>query len=179
MAIRIKASKAVTAFLKRWFEGLEVVEAEKELRIQPNAEDVKTAIRGDPRNCVFSRACQRMWGSRLVAFFGTVAYVDLLDGAGKRRVERFMISANGSKELRAWDEGKRFTPKGFLLLPPPPSNTLAGKAKHREALLKGESTGHKGSTASRPVRPISLLRLTAFRNGVGMVHFSKSKAATK
>ena len=59
--------------LKRWFGDLEVVEAKQDIRIQPNDDDIKNAIKNDPSRCVFSQACKRMWSSTAVVFFGTIA----------------------------------------------------------------------------------------------------------
>jgi hypothetical protein len=114
-----------------------------------------------------------MWGSTAVVFFGTIAYVDLLDKNGRRHVERFVISEEGKRFIRAFDAGKNIVPKGFLLRPPPPSHTAAkvsavSKAFRRKAVLKGSSTG---SDAKRPKRKPTGMRLSVFRNGMGMAQF--------
>jgi hypothetical protein len=168
--------------LRKWFGDLEVVEAKKELRVQPNDNDIKESVANDPRNCVFSRACQRMWNSTVVVFFGTVAYVDLLDAAGKRRVERFNISLAGQRFIREFDAGSPITPGGFVLLPPAPSMTIKEKrknfkkyaAKRRRAILKGKTTGAKTPGAKRPKRKPSGIRLSVFRNGTGMAQFPRA-----
>ena len=84
--------------VRRWFEGLEVIEATEMLRIQPNEDDIVDAIASNAELCVFSRACKRQWNATKVMFFGTVAYIDLLDYEGKRHVERFTIP----KKARAY-----------------------------------------------------------------------------
>jgi hypothetical protein len=168
--------------LHRFFGDLEVVDAKKELRIQPSLEDIETAIPEDPHNCVFSRACQRMWGSTAVLFFGTIAYVDLLTNTGKRRIERFKISSEGQRFIQAVDsKKKKVAPAGFLLLPPSRSLSLEGKRqvyseylkRKKEALLVGKSKPKHG------IRPKpKTVRLAAFRNGSGMVHFPAADDAS-
>lgn len=164
--------------IRRYFGDLEVVEAEKEIRIQPNEQDIKSAVVGDPENCVFSQACRRMWSANIVLFFGTIAYVDLLDADGKRRVERFRISPAGQRYIRAFDAGEPVDPKGFALLPPRPSETLEAECRKntraRRALLVGTAEEAKGgSNAKRPKRKPSTGRLSTFyRHGTGMVHFT-------
>lgn len=165
--------------LKRWFGELEVVEAKKELRVQPNDLDIASAIQGDPRNCVFSRACQRQWGSTFVVFFGTVAYLDLLGPDGVRRIERFVLSRAAKRFIKAFDAGETMDPRGFSLLPPSRSQTAdeitrqTSRRKH-EAILKGKSTV---TGAARPKREPTGLRLSAFfRGGMGMVQFPSVQA---
>ena len=179
-----KRGSAESAVLKRWFGELEVVEAKKELRVQPNEEDIISAVKNDPRQCVFSRACQRMWSSTAVVFFRTVAYVDLLDSAGKRRLERFSISSAGQRMIRDFDAGKKIDPKGFVLLPPSASATTdrvlqygkESKERKRQALMLGKSTSLSDNSKyhSKKRKP-SLGRLSMMRNGGGMVHFPAEK----
>src|SRR6188474_2774565 len=83
--------------LKQWFGNLPVVEAKRELRIQPSLRDIRGAVKQDPERCVFSRACRRQLGANTAVFFRTRAYVDLLDEDGKRHIERFNISKDGTK----------------------------------------------------------------------------------
>lgn len=167
-----------SACLRKWFGDLEVIEAKRELRVQPNDDDIKNAVKHDPMNCVFSRACQRMWSSTAVVFFGTVAYVDLLDSKGVRHVERFTISADGKRFIREFDAGKVTKPRGFVLLAPTKSQTAAAKTLRRKqlrsarkAVLKGKTTG-----ALRPKRKPTGIRLSVFRNGMGMAQFPHSAA---
>ena len=76
----------------QFFGDLPVVEAKANLQVQPIAEDIENAVPGDPQNCAFAKACKRMYGSKGVLFFSTVAYIDLLDGKGRRVAMRHTIS---------------------------------------------------------------------------------------
>lgn len=179
---KFKQAGVTEEAIRRFFDGLEVIEAKRELRIQPNAVDSKDAVRDDPTACVFSRACQRVYGSQAVLFFKTIAYVDLLGtrgkSKGKRRIERFTIGHAGRKFIRDFDAGKVTSPAGFVLLPPSQCATLVGvaqskarlKKKSREAILVGQK--RYGSKAKRKPRKASVSRIKGLRNGMGMVHFS-------
>jgi hypothetical protein len=78
--------------LKEFFGDMSVSDAKADLHIQPNEEDIRTAVPGDPQNCAFSRACQRMYGSKGALFLGRSAYVDLLDEQGRSVVRRHILS---------------------------------------------------------------------------------------
>jgi hypothetical protein len=166
--------------LRKWFGDLEVIEARHDIRIQPNEEDIKNAVPNDPTQCVFSQACRRMWSSNAVVFFGTVAYVDLLDKHGVRHVERFNISEQGKRFIREFDAGMTIAPKSFVLHAPSPRKTAAAInesikewKRKRKAILKGRAVGSK---AKRPKRKPTGLRLSMFRNGMGMAQFPQTGA---
>lgn len=171
--------------LTRYFNGLRVVEATEALHIQPQRCDIETAERDDPANCAFSRACQRMYDSSVVLFFGTVAYVDLLDPDGDRRVHRFRIDPRAQAFIKAFDAGDDVKPGGFRLTPPPPAATLAGisartkkrTVRIRESLLKGEAHEPDQRFNHGGMRHPNAKRIRNFRNGSGMVHFPKVKKA--
>lgn len=164
--------------LSRWFGDLPVIEAQKELRVQPNSDDIKNALKNDPANCAFSRACQRMWDSKVVLFFGHVAYVDLLGKEGKRRVERFMVSSAARQYIKDFDDGKTVPAAGFVLMPPSPSQTIEGRAAavraKRKALLKGRAVPSKKHqrVAKKAAAHARHMRVSTFRSGRGMVYFS-------
>ena len=177
-----KSTQIRDAELKRCFGDMEVAEATEALHIQPQRCDIKNAKRDDPANCAFSRACQRMYDSSVVLFFRTVAYVDLLDEHGVRKVHRFRIEPPAQEFIRAFDAGEDVGPGGFRLSPPPPGMTLNGVAEQRrkrtasrrEAILKGET--HEPDPRFRHAgmnRPTAA-RFRNFRSGAGMVQFPKA-----
>lgn len=148
------------SYLRKIFGDLPIVEAKRELRIQPNARDIRTAVRGNAEQCVFSMACKRMWSAKHVAFFGTKAYIELLDSKGRARIERFNIPADGRKMIKDFDAGRQIDPKGFRLLPSSPSNTAAyflKKARERYARI-----GENPKDGTRPKRAPSSARFATF-----------------
>lgn len=172
-------NKGTRVALKRWFGDLEVVEASRDLHVQPKEEDAINGIRKDPSQCMFSKACQRMYDSTVVLFFGTVAYVDLLDEDGIRRVNRFMIDSPAQAVINAYDKGKKVNGAGFKLRAPRETETVDNKnqrnKERRESILKGERprllSGRKEKSQSSP-NPWPA-RMDFFRNGSGRVHFSE------
>lgn len=180
-----ESTRVRDAHLKRVFGDLEVVEATRELHIQPQRVDIETAERDDPANCALSRACQRMYDSSVVLFFGTVAYVDLLDEDSTRKIYRFKIGPGARKFIQAFDAGEQVKPGGFRLSPPAPGETLDGVAeqrkkrteRRREALLRGEAHEPDPRFRNEGMKRPSLARFRNFRSGSGMVHFPKAPAA--
>jgi hypothetical protein len=172
------------AELKRVFGDLEVVEATAALHIQPQRVDIETAERDDPANCAFSRACQRMYDSHVVLFFGTVAYVDLPDPKGVRQIHRFRIERPAQEFIKAFDAGDDVKPGGFRLTPHAPSSTQNGirkaqkarKDRIRAALLKGEAHEPDPRFRNDGMQRPSAKRFRNFRNGAGMVHFPLAAA---
>ena len=72
--------------LRRFFGDLPVVDADESLRIITNADDIRTAVRKDPRRCVFAQACRRLFGATTVLIFRSVACVRFAGRNGKRTV---------------------------------------------------------------------------------------------
>lgn len=168
----------------KYFEGMEVIEATANLYIQPLQEDIDSGVPEDPRNCLFSRACQRMYNSRTVLFYGTIAYVDLMCEDGIRRVHRFQIGFQAQRYLRTFDDRRELSLKGFYLRAPTPSEVLsvvrkrsaeqhARNKQKRKALMKGETIVKNGTPKKRPAPKVG--RLSILRNGTGMAQFPPSK----
>jgi hypothetical protein len=116
--------KAATEIRRVWGD-LDVVDAKSDLRVFILPEDVAKATPKDPAACVFAQACRRTFGAKKVLFFRTVAYVELPDDHGKRRVERFIMNSSMRDLIDRWDRGKDIIPDGgFLLRAPSRANTF-------------------------------------------------------
>jgi hypothetical protein len=174
-----KISDPVQNHIKRLWGGLPVIDGEHDLRVFINQSDLDNAVRKDPGACVFAAACKRIFGSSKVLFFKSVAYVDLPDGNGARRVERFEMPDKMRELIEAFDRGEMTIPEaGFLLKVPKASFTLeyrrniSRKTRKRAALLKG--TASYPRKVSRPI----LIDMSV-RNGTGMTHFIKMENKEK
>lgn len=139
-------------------------------------QDVEGASQNDWGKCVFARACRRLYGSQRVAFFRSVAYVELLDETGKPTIERFQMPRVMRQQIERFDKTKKAPPGGFLLLPPRPSYTLDAKhiksAKERKAKKAARAAaivGHGDSVKITPRKPLPIK--LDWRSGTGMVHF--------
>jgi hypothetical protein len=165
--------------IRRTWGDVEVVDAEKDLRVFIQPEDVATASRKDPGCCVFAQACKRQFSASKVLFWKSVAYVELPGPSGKRRVERFSMSPQMRDLVENFDRGNVVeNVAGFELKAPRPSYTLAGKAskqkrfieKRRKALINGAASVTQGKGAYE--KPAIIVDLSV-RRGTGLVHFSK------
>lgn len=135
--------------LRQWFGEIPVKDARRDLHIQINEKDIKTAVKGDPENCVFSRACQRAYGSRSVVFFGTVAYVDVLNNRGNRQVERYLINKEGRDLIKRFDKGNKVSVAGFKLLGIPAGSTTEAKRKYMRKYMRDHAQAPRSTTAPK------------------------------
>jgi hypothetical protein len=118
---RAKGKDRAAREIERLWGDLEVVDAKKDLRIFIRPEDVKKATRKDPGACVFAQACRRCFGATKVLIFRSVAYVELPDEGGARKVERFVLHPCMRDLVESFDRGKGVIPdRGFLLKAPSP-----------------------------------------------------------
>jgi hypothetical protein len=166
--------------VERYWDGIPVQDATKDLRVIIKPCDITNAEQKDPGHCVFARACKRSFGTKKVLFLRKVAYVELPDEKGKTKVERFLMSPSVHQLISDFDRGNKIIPHGgFLLLAPSASQQLdVGRAKDearrkrvKEALLRGERVGPSNRPKEAPHSP----KMIDFevRSGTGLVHFSK------
>jgi hypothetical protein len=106
---------------------VEIREGELPLRVQPIPEDANGANPRDPSNCFFVHSIKRMYGSQIVIFFKKIAYLDMVDTDGVRRIYRYLVSKEATARLSRFDRGQAF-PLGsaIALLKPPKSHTVQG-----------------------------------------------------
>jgi len=154
--------------LRRFFRGLPVREADGDLLVSVLPIDGVDAKRNNPEECVFSKSCQRLYGSTAVVFFAKVIYVDLPDEEGKGRIVfRFLGSERMCRAIKKYDETGTFDPGVYKLLAPAKSQQLntirtrsrlktteATKAKkralekRRKALIKNKARRVKTTTSA-------------------------------
>lgn len=133
-----KTSNEVKKYLTDTF-GPDIVirDAKEELRIQPIPEDAVNADPKDSFNCFFVHSVKRMYGSTVVIFWKTIAYLDLVDPDGVRRVYRYACNADVMKRTAAFDRGEPF-PRGsaIILKPPLGFNKLTIKSRANRKRLR-------------------------------------------
>jgi hypothetical protein len=180
-----KSTKAFEEVRRHWGD-VEVVDAEQDLLVFVQPEDVAAATRKDPGCCVFAQACKRQFKSTKVVIWKSVGYVDIPGPTGVSRVERFLISPGMRELIENFDRGKAVPESGrFLLKRPRPSNTFEGelakskrkREQRRMAIVSGTisgsgaSSGRKGK--GRFSKPAIVVDLEV-RSGQGRVQFRKS-----
>lgn len=127
--------------LRETFGDLPLIEARDSMIVYVSKQDIATAVRGDPRNCVFARSCQRAFGSRAVLFYPTVAYVDMLDEEGERVVMRFRVNGKTREQVERFDREEDVLEATFKLQPISKTQTLTYKSKKRKARDKALADG--------------------------------------
>jgi hypothetical protein len=160
--------------IKRVWGDVQVVDAEKDLRVLILPEDVDHAIRHDE-----AQACRRTFGASKVLFWRSVAYVELPKEDGVTRVERFIMPSSMRSLVEAFDRGQDVIPKaGFILKAPTAGRRLdygvrkeyLRRHRQRQKLEgKAERRGNQGVGRYRD-KPLTVD--LAVRNGTGAVHFT-------
>lgn len=128
-------SKAQKEALERFWHGLPVLDAETPLLIVVSEADMDGAIAGDPAACGLAKAACRLYGSSVVLFLRSIAYVDLPNSAGEREVRRYWLSDEARAAIEDLDIRNIRRPGGFRLYPPPAKSRLMseeGLAVRRE-----------------------------------------------
>jgi hypothetical protein len=133
-----KTSNEVRQYIYQVFgKDIEIRDATFPLRMQPTPEDKEGADPHDPSNCFFVHTVRRMYGSQVVVFWKHIAYVDMVDGDGVRRVYRFFVTKDGTARLSRFDHGEPF-PLGsaVTLQPPSKAQTLKASKTRRQTAKK-------------------------------------------
>lgn len=173
---QIKAKSA-----SRRFRGMPVREAKATLKVQPDAEDIKHAKRGDPTECVYALCLKRMLHTDSVFIYKNVAYVGSLDEKGQPIFERYMIRKPARRYLDLLDQkgNEAVTPAGFVFHPPTKGSTLDYRLRV-DRRPPGEP--HKSKqilgTAYKKPNPKEHY-FSNLRRGTGMVQFIAIKEENK
>jgi len=172
--------------IKRHWGDVEVIDAEKDLRVFIQPQDVRSAKAKDPGCCVFAQACKRQFAASKVLFWRSVAYVELPGPDGKRRVERFTLSSEMRELIENFDKGNKVSEvAGFELKRPRPTETLEGKLKknrawkerNRKALLSGTARSKRGTQGQGKYSKPAIVVDLEVRDGKGRVQFKNTTAA--
>ena len=147
--------------LKRFFGGLPVVDSKQELRVFANDSDVDEATPKDPQHCVFANACRRQFGSHKVAFFKHIAYVELPDNKGNKRIERFTLPNVTTRSIIEFDKTGKANPGGYFLRSPVGTKTLEASLAVNRARIREPASPTKRK----------LKKQEDVRSGKGLVKF--------
>lgn len=194
-------------YCKPVFEGQETIErireifgntpvrdAPADLRVFVSEEDVSGAIPRNVRECVFARACRRMFHSTAVVFFKTRAYIDMLDEDGNRVIDRYIFTEGVANAIIKFDMTGEGRSGGFTLKAPTKSTSLeasrknserirndpkrkqrvaaqnkANRRKRKAALIKGTIRPKTLADAGTPLNGLS--KSVFIRSGTGLAQF--------
>ena len=176
--------------IRRYWGDMEVVDALADMRVFIFSEDFDGALKKDAARCVFARACIRQCQSTRIMFWRSVAYVDLPDDLGVRRVNRFELPRNMRDLIEAFDRGDRTIPEGGFLLKAPSGSRRAeekrvrdaasAKARRERQMILGRTEGDAGKgigPGKGKFRDGAAVHDLTVRNGTGAVHFNCRDAA--
>lgn len=151
---------------ERWWHGLQVIEAKKPISIHVLPKDIKGAVQQNVDACVFARAIQRMFENRHVSFWKSKAYLELPQEGGSSKAMRYVLPKAMSAVIALFDKTGQCPIDGFTLLPPPPSETLAAKARQRKRDRK------RLPAKRQATKPMTFTDKGLVRNGAGHVRFA-------
>ena len=156
------------AVLDQVFGDLERVDATNDVRLIMTEADIANGERGNQFACALARSAERAFGSSNVVIVRTVAYIDLLDESGNRRVERFMLGKAARKVVRDFDTKGQVKPAGIVLSAPTASNKLEERRKYNaRRKLYGYEPQRK---YQQRVDPLTFIGV---RNGTGVWRLGK------
>lgn len=172
--------------LRRVFQGMEIVDAKADVLINAKDEDFKGSTPNHLENCVFARACRRLYDSGVMLFMASVAYVDMPDEDGVRKVHRFIMGWKLRGAIRVMDEsgGTKFVPGVFRLHAPPRANRLDyirenSRQRRKDPAYrakKAESQRHRKAAIVSRARTVKTRHragtLGILRSGSGLVQTS-------
>ena len=167
----------------RRFRGMPVREAKATLKLQPDADDIKNAKRGDPTECAYALCLKRTLHTDSVFIYKNIAYVGSLDDKGNPIFERYMIRAVARRFIDAVDNGDKVMAAGFVFHPPTKKASLDYRlsVERRPPGSTHKSQQIVGVRFRRPQpKETSFSKL---RRGTGMVQFiakdEKEKVTTR
>lgn len=110
--------------------GKKVVDATYRMAVHVTPEDIK---KGDPRqhnSCAVARACIRDFDALGAHVSLTRAYIEF-----PKKIVRFNVPPSLRNEIVAFDQGGKFTPDTYVMIPPCKSQAL-GKPQKRNPPAK-------------------------------------------
>lgn len=115
-------------------------EATSPVIVQVLACDKVGAVRKDFRLCAFVKSAKRQLGALDPVFLGQIAYVDQYVQAERKRVIfRYTLNADCVRWIGSFDRGDPMPGSEFILMPPSPARTLAGRKAYKAKKRKGVS----------------------------------------
>jgi hypothetical protein len=146
MKTKIKINDRTREAIKSDGTRIPVVDSKFTFLIQPNEEDIKNGIPGDPENCMYCLACRRMFGSELVWVARGVAYVELKGRGGKLQLHRLIPTSPARMEIKGYDILEQVTAEAVIFAKPSGQNTLGGRS---EAWRKYQERKNAGTVKHR------------------------------
>jgi hypothetical protein len=142
--------------------------------IEPNAEDIKNGVPGDPTQCMYCLAAKRMYGCDLVWVTRTRAYIELRGPKGRLELRRFVLKNPAQMQIENFDRGD-VTPEAVIFAKPTGRASLNGiRARYQQDKLRADKPKRafvKGKSPKKKHEMDSFHTLRA--SGTGMFQFPR------
>jgi hypothetical protein len=183
---RVAAVHGAAELVRTMFPGLDIYDADDELRLIVRERDIKEAAGSnkDPVNCALARACANQLGSAEAIFLRTHAWVEqVVDAKGTRRVMRYSLPKSTRDFISAFDRGQEVKGDVLVTLKPPPASKRREyirekyeRRKARKALVRG-TIPSTSSTAGVFTKP--RMMNVDVRNGTGLIQYAVKKTKAR
>jgi hypothetical protein len=108
--------------------------------LEPNQEDIKNGVPGDPTRCMYCLACKRMYGCDLVWVTRTRAYIELRGHGGRLELRRFVLKDPAQMQVKDFDR-EDVTPEAVIFAKPSRKESLNGiRARYQQNKLDHKPT---------------------------------------
>jgi hypothetical protein len=97
---------------------LPVLDGPFDFLIEPNEEEIRNGIRGDPTQCMLAQACRRINGCDLVWVCRYVAYMEMKAKGGRPVLYRFILSEPAKSNVKDFDTGANIKPEAVIFAKP-------------------------------------------------------------
>lgn len=133
-----------------------------EIVLTPNARDIKTAKRQDPRACALHNAACRMFDIPNCAIGGRWAYIPQRDAKGKHYIARMQAPTETRKAIQKFDKTGVMPEGGFRFVPIAPSHQYKAKNAYNKEWMKGKvgNTGKKRKITKKRLPPMRAIPRT-------------------
>ena len=122
-----------------------------EIVLMPNAKDIKTAKKKEPRACALHNAACRTFEIPNCAIGGRIAYIPQRDAKGKMYIARVQANAETQRAIKRFDRTGKMPTGGFTFIPLADGLTFKSKRTYMRKWQRGE-VGHN-SPARQVKRP--------------------------
>jgi hypothetical protein len=117
---------------------LPVLDGKFDFIIEPNEEEIRDGIPGDPTQCMYCLALKRLVPSaEFVWVTRTIAYVEMMGHGGKREIRRFILTKPARKAIYDFDTNREdCTPEAVIFSAPKGSLRLDAILERKRPLDK-------------------------------------------
>lgn len=142
--------------------------------IEPNAEDIKNGVPGDPTQCMYCLAAKRMYGCDLVWVTRTRAYIELRGRGGRLELQRFTLKNPARMQIKDFDR-EALTPEAVIFAKPTGRESLNGiRARYQQDKLHTDKPKRAFVKGKGPKKMHERdLHTTLRASGTGMFQFPR------